>query len=248
MAEQERFRLRVRYAKRGRLRWLSHKEVMRTIMRVVRRATLPYAVSQGFSPHMKASFSVALSVGCAGEDEYLDVLLTEYIDPARALAALQAATAESMPVLACAYIDDSVPALTAGYPVTAFRAVVDASALAASGAPYSQVQQAALALMQRGWVEVERKGKVKRIELAERLAFGPVALPYEPVEGDGLADEPGLVQVVLATRATETGSLRVDAVLAALAELSGAELPVRFLVHEATAAKFVDGACEGRPL
>ena len=44
------FRLRVRYGKRDRLKYLGHLEVIHTIERIVRRAGLPYAVTQGFSP------------------------------------------------------------------------------------------------------------------------------------------------------------------------------------------------------
>lgn len=43
------FRLRVRYGKRDRLKYLGHLEVIHTIERIVRRAGLPYAVTQGFS-------------------------------------------------------------------------------------------------------------------------------------------------------------------------------------------------------
>ena len=51
------FRLRVRYGKRDRLKYLGHLEVIHTIERIVRRAGLPYAVTQGFSPHMRVGFS-----------------------------------------------------------------------------------------------------------------------------------------------------------------------------------------------
>lgn len=47
------FRLRVRYGKRDRLKYLGHLEVIHTIERIVRRAGLPYAVTQGFSPHAR---------------------------------------------------------------------------------------------------------------------------------------------------------------------------------------------------
>ena len=50
------FRLRVRYGKRDRLKYLGHLELIHTIERIVRRAGLPYAVTQGFSPHMRVGF------------------------------------------------------------------------------------------------------------------------------------------------------------------------------------------------
>ena len=66
MAEQQTFRMRITFAKQGRLALLSHLEVARAIERAVRRAQLPFAVSQGFSPHMKIAFGAALPVGVGG--------------------------------------------------------------------------------------------------------------------------------------------------------------------------------------
>ena len=63
MAEQQTFRMRITFAKQGRLALLSHLEIARALERAVRRAQLPFAVSQGFSPHMKIAFGAALPVG-----------------------------------------------------------------------------------------------------------------------------------------------------------------------------------------
>ena len=52
MPDPNLFRLRMTFCKQGRLAMLSHLEVARALERAVRRAGLPFAVSQGFSPHM----------------------------------------------------------------------------------------------------------------------------------------------------------------------------------------------------
>ncbi|MFR3272966.1 MAG: DUF2344 domain-containing protein [Slackia sp.] len=49
----------------------------------MRRADLPYAVSQGFSPHMKQAFGAALPVGVGGTEEIFDVQLTDTSRPTR---------------------------------------------------------------------------------------------------------------------------------------------------------------------
>ncbi|WP_270297726.1 TIGR03936 family radical SAM-associated protein, partial [Eggerthella sinensis] len=59
--------------------------------RAVRRAGLPFAVSQGFSPHMKIAFGAALPVGVGGTHELFDGQLTRYVPADEALEALQAA-------------------------------------------------------------------------------------------------------------------------------------------------------------
>ena len=85
------FRMRICYQKQGRAAMLSHLEVTRALERVIRRAGLPYAITNGFSPHMRASFGSALPVGVGSTGEYLDVLLVERIPEKDALAALKAA-------------------------------------------------------------------------------------------------------------------------------------------------------------
>ena len=83
MADQQNFRLRVFFAKSGRCAMLSHLEVARALERAVRRAALPYAISQGFSPHMKIAFGAALPVGVGGVSECFDLMMTSYIAPER---------------------------------------------------------------------------------------------------------------------------------------------------------------------
>jgi radical SAM-linked protein len=84
-------RLRVRYAKRGRLRFTSHRDISRAVERAVRRAGIPVAFSAGFSPHPKISYAGAAPTGAASEAEYLEIGLTETRDPARVRTELDAA-------------------------------------------------------------------------------------------------------------------------------------------------------------
>src|SRR5436305_1819116 len=70
-------RLRVRYAKRGRLRFTSHRDFARAFERALRRADVPMAYSAGFSPHPKISYAGAAPTGVASEAEYLEIGLAE---------------------------------------------------------------------------------------------------------------------------------------------------------------------------
>jgi radical SAM-linked protein len=70
-------RLIVRYAKRGRMRFASHRDIARAVERGVRRAELPVAYSAGFTPHPKISYAGAAPTGAASEAEYLEICLTE---------------------------------------------------------------------------------------------------------------------------------------------------------------------------
>ncbi len=73
-------KIRIRYAKRGRLRFTSHRDVARVFERAVRRASLPVAFSAGFSPHPRISWMGAAPTGVASEAEYVEIGLTEVLD------------------------------------------------------------------------------------------------------------------------------------------------------------------------
>ncbi len=126
MADPSLFRLRVVFRKAGRLALLSHLEVARALERAVRRADLPYAVSQGFSPHMRIAFGAALPVGVGGEREFYDLLLTRYVAPARCLEALQAASPADLMALECAYVEHAAPAASVAFPLSTYRAELSA--------------------------------------------------------------------------------------------------------------------------
>ncbi len=66
-------RFRLRYGVRGRLRFLSHLEMMGLLARALSRAGIPVAYSQGFHPHPKIAMGPARPVGVAGLNEYFDL-------------------------------------------------------------------------------------------------------------------------------------------------------------------------------
>ncbi len=196
MADPSLFRLRVVFRKAGRLALLSHLEVARALERAVRRAGLPFAVSQGFSPHMRIAFGAALPVGVGGEREFYDLFLTRYVAPAKCLEALRAASPDDLMVLECAYVEHAAPAASVAYPLSTYR--VDLTA------PVGEwpVPDA---------VTVVRKKKEKELAVAEYLA------------GEMLLADDGR-SVMFALEAKPTGSLRpdklVDACLALMPEES----------------------------
>jgi radical SAM-linked protein len=68
-------RVRIRYAKVGKVRFTGHRDVVRMWERAFRRSGLPVAWSEGFSPHPLISFGLALPTGAESWAEYLDVVL-----------------------------------------------------------------------------------------------------------------------------------------------------------------------------
>lgn len=188
MADPRLFRLRVVFRERGRLSMLSHLEVARALERAVRRAGLPYAVTQGFSPHMRISFGAALPVGVGGASEFFDLLLESYVAPQKALAALQAASADDLMPLSCEYIEHAAPAASVAFPLSGYEATFTC-------APQRLVVPEVVTVM--------RKKKEKELVVSEF------------VRGDVVCEG---ARASFTLEAKPTGSLRPDKLLAACVE------------------------------
>lgn len=191
------FRLRVCYPKSGRLRFLSHLEVMRSCERGVRRASLPYSITQGFSPKMKVAFGPALPVGTAGEREYHDVWLSSYVPAQAVLERLVGASPPDLAPRAAAYVAESEPSLSAALTIARYRVTVSAPAVGPE-----ELQQGLAGVVASGTLTVEHKGKQKVFELRR-------ALPEEP----RVTSADGLLVVDVTTRIGQEGSLRPDALV-----------------------------------
>lgn len=83
-------KVRLRFAKRGDLRLVSHHDLMRCLERMARRADLPLAWSQGFNPRPKVAFTLALGLGIEGHREVVEMELAEPLEPAEVLRRLAA--------------------------------------------------------------------------------------------------------------------------------------------------------------
>ena len=70
-------RLRVRYAKVGKIRFTSQRDVARMWERAMRRSLLPVAWTEGFSPRMLLQFSLALPTGFESDGEFVDIRLSQ---------------------------------------------------------------------------------------------------------------------------------------------------------------------------
>jgi len=149
-------RIRMRYTKTGRVRFLSHLDLMTLVHRAVVRAGVPVAYTQGFNPHPKIAFGPALSVGMESEAEYLDIETDPFIDLAKAAKDLGASLPEGMRIIEARVVPKKAPSLSGSIS----RYVYDISV----PSPH-QTDLAGLvaALLERPSVIVSREGKQKDI-------------------------------------------------------------------------------------
>ncbi|MGW4022947.1 TIGR03936 family radical SAM-associated protein [Streptomyces sp. NPDC005009] len=143
-------RIRLRYTKRGRLRFTSHRDFQRAFERALRRAEVPMAYSAGFTPHPKVSYANAAPTGTGSEAEYLEIALTEPRDPER----LRALLDESMP--AGLDIVEAVEARTSGL---ADRLTASVWELRLDGVGPEDARRAVDVFNKAGTVEVQRRTK-----------------------------------------------------------------------------------------
>ena len=210
-------RLRVRFGKDGRLAFLGHLEVINTIERSVRRASLPFSVGNGFARRMRVQFSQALPVGAASSCEYYDLYLTERIDAQEALELLACSTPSAMAPVEAAYVGGRLPALEAWLTRSEWRVRLlgDGERFCAQA-----LDESLEALRARGSIDFMRGDKPRTIGLDNTLvSWQAHDLPSE----DGMR----AIALELKTRSSNLGALRPTVLLeAAFAtdELAGAVL------------------------
>jgi len=92
-------RVRIRFGKQGDLRLISHRDLMRTWERLLRRAGIELAMTEGFHPKPKMMFPSALAVGIEGLDEVLELELLEEQDPSRLLELIRSQAPPGLQIL-----------------------------------------------------------------------------------------------------------------------------------------------------
>jgi len=74
-------RLRLSFGRGEEVKFISHLDVLRFWERAFRRAKVPLAYSQGFTPHPRISVAAPLPVGVSSEAELMDVWLRCWMPP-----------------------------------------------------------------------------------------------------------------------------------------------------------------------
>ena len=87
---------RVVFEKRGRVKYISHLDLNRCMLRAIRRSGLPAWYTEGFHPHMYLMFPLALSLGAESICEVMDIRLTEELPPEEILSRLNPALPEGL--------------------------------------------------------------------------------------------------------------------------------------------------------
>ena len=99
-------KVRLKFRKYGVMKFIGHLDIMRYFQKAMRRANIPIAYSQGFSPHMIMSFANPLGVGLTSDGEYFDIELIEKIDSISAITQLNAVMVEGIEIVSFVELPD----------------------------------------------------------------------------------------------------------------------------------------------
>ncbi|MGY1740047.1 MULTISPECIES: TIGR03936 family radical SAM-associated protein [unclassified Blastococcus] len=200
-------KLRLRYTKRGPLRFASHRDLARALERALRRAAVPMAFSAGFSPHPKISYVGAAPTGAASEAEYVEIGLAEARDPEEVRAALDAALPPGIDVVECVEAGAGTGSLADRIDAAVWR-------LELPGVEPAELASAVAAFLARDVVEVARRTKNGLRDVDARAAVAAATA----------AGEAGCAILTVVVRQV-TPAVRPDDVVAALAAVADLRPP-----------------------
>ncbi len=106
-------RLRITFSRGDETKYISHLDVMRFWERALRRAAIPVAYSEGFSPHAQISLAAPLAVGTTSEAELMDVFLAELMQPKQFITQLSAQIPPGIAIVTAQEVGLSLPSMQA---------------------------------------------------------------------------------------------------------------------------------------
>ena len=212
-------KLRIRYTKRGRLRFTSSRDFQRALERALRRADVPMAFSAGFHPHPKISYANAAATGTGSEAEYFEISVTQRVEPESVRAALDEALPEGIDIL---QVVEATPGALAD------RLEASDWLLEFAGVPLEVLEAAVAALMERDTAEVTRltKSGPRTFDVRGAIVAARVLSPGDALGDTVTTHEVGTDCAILrmVVRHT-TPAVRPDDILTALREIADLQPP-----------------------
>ncbi|TAK60047.1 MAG: DUF2344 domain-containing protein [Dehalococcoidia bacterium] len=192
-------RLRITFTRGEDLKYITHLDLMRFWERALRRAEIPVAYSEGFSPHAQISLAAPLAVGTTSEGELMDVFLERPMTPSDLIRSIGSQLPPAIEIRSAVEVGLALPSLQADvrfaeYDVDVAAELADAQAaverfLAAASVPW----------------EHKRESETRSYDIRAFVS-------------DISASEtaPGVVRLRMRLRNDNSGSGRADQVVAAL--------------------------------
>jgi radical SAM-linked protein len=221
--------------------------------RSLRRAGLPIAYSEGFTPHAKVSFPDALPVGIASTGEYAELTFAAPIDPGPGLGALSASLPEGMDITTYLEVPDNAPKLARMLGVTLWELAWPDLGPDELHDTRARLEAATQALLDAESVEVvKRRPSGDRIlDVRPPLVAAAVGItgprPWQTAATPTQAPPTGAALVLRAVLSNGGATVRPPDLLTALAAVAPVDVgPPPATRHTCRVAqgKFVDEGCK----
>ncbi|MBM3461610.1 MAG: DUF2344 domain-containing protein [Armatimonadetes bacterium] len=199
-------RVRMKFAKSGRVRFLSHLDTMKSMERALRRAGLPVSYSEGFHPHMRFSFGPALALGHGSVAEWLDLDIGQPLDAEEVKAALNRALPPGLEILEARTVPLQTPTLGATLRRAVYRVRLAAEA-------FEGVPERLQALLAQQEIPLQKKNTRKNTNTNTKIVNVRSFVEDVRIVEDFL--------LLLTLRLGPEGSIRPEDVLAHLTEPDG---------------------------
>lgn len=198
-------KVRIKFSKKGAVRYIGHLDVMRYFQKAMRRSEIDIAYTTGFSPHQIMTFAAPLGVGLESNGEYMDVVLNSMLSSKDVVDRLNAVGCEGIQVLSAKVLPDD--AKNAMSTVAAAKYTV----LFRDGRmPEIDLENAVSNFMSQKQVLIQKETKKNTLEIDLKPGI------YELQAFSG-----GLSMVV---DASSSGNIKPSMVVNALVEYAGATL------------------------
>jgi radical SAM-linked protein len=118
-------RLRLKFSRGEELKFLSHLDLMRLWERAFRRAGIPLAYSEGFTPHPQIALAAPLLVGVTSEAELMDVSLSRWVSPQSFIAQVEKQLPRGIKLLEARPVGANVPSLQSQVKFVEYKVAVE---------------------------------------------------------------------------------------------------------------------------
>ena len=167
-------RLRLWMGKMGDMALVSHLDLLRLFDRAVRRANLPISFTGGYHPGPRISPANALTLGYTSETEIVDFELTELMDPEEFRERLSVQLPADLPIYRIEPVAVKAPSASqlldqAEYILRLGLTPSSDPEVAVEGSDWQQWIAQILATQDIEWEHTTKKGKVKWVNLRDRL-------------------------------------------------------------------------------
>ena len=153
MTQNKRHRYRIHFAKQEAIRFISHLDLYRTWERILRRARIPLAYSQGFNPRPKMNQSPALPLGYTSEYEMVDIWLEVDMDPENILQDVKQVSPQGLRIQSVKQIDLRAPSLQSQVVAVEYLVLPDPSP------PHDDLQRSVHKVLEAKTILRKRRGK-----------------------------------------------------------------------------------------